>query len=238
MQGEVPAGIYTYPFDFLGGRLASGVLVPYTWVSVKANATFNINNVKLSGAREDTTSGIGDIELLPIMAGWTNGDFAVNGLFNLWMPTGGYDKNQLANTGLGYWTFEPMLSASWMSKTIGTEASVYAALDFNTKNEDADYQSGDLFHVDGTVAQHLPLFGGLAGAGATAFYMKQITGDSGSGAQLGGFMLKSYGVGPTVTYVHPVGTHTLIVDGSWLPQAHSDNTTKGDLFWVKIIMSF
>ena len=238
MQGEVPAAIYTYPFDFFGGRLASGALVPYTWVHVKANATFDIHGAQLQKSVDQQTAGIGDIELMPFMAGWTNGDFSINGMFNLWVPTGKYSTTSLANTGLGYWTFEPMVAASWISRKIGTEVTIYTAVDFNTKNDDADYQSGDLFHVDGTVAQHLPLFGGLAGVGATAFYMKQITGDSGSGARLGGFMLKSYGVGPTVSYVHPIGTHLLIADASWLPQTHSDNTTKGDLFWVKIIMSF
>ena len=43
-------------------------------------------------------------------------------------------------------------------------------MDFNTENTDANYQSGDIFHVDATVAQHLPLFGGFAGVGANAFY--------------------------------------------------------------------
>jgi hypothetical protein len=240
MQGEVPAGIYTYPFDFLGGRLASGILVPYTWVDVKASATVDNNGVPLSGAREDKTSGLGDIELMPIMMGWTNGDFQFNANFNVWAPSGGYSTTSLANTGLGYWTFEPMVAVSWISRKIGTEVTVYSAVDFNTKNTEADYQSGDIFHVDGTVAQHLPLFGGLAGAGATAFYLKQITGDSGSGVPpvLGGFMAKSYGVGPTLSYVHPIGKSTLVVDASWLPQLHSDNTTKGDLFWVKVVLSF
>ncbi len=240
MSAEVPAGIYTYPFDFLGGKLASGVLVPYSWVRVKANGTVDVNGAPLSGSRTDRSEGVGDIELLPIMAGWTNGDFTIDGMFNIWAPSGKYSKDEMANTGLGYWTFEPMVAASWISKKIGTEVTVYAALDFNTKNEDADYQSGDLFHVDGTVAQHLPLFGGLAGVGATAFYMKQITGDSGSGvpAPLGGFMLKSYGIGPTISYIHKIGTHTLVADGSWLPQTHSDNTTKGDLFWAKLVLSF
>ena len=39
------------------------------------------------------------------------------------------------------------------------------------------------FHVDFTVAEHLPLFGGIIGIGANGFYYQQVTGDSGSGAQ-------------------------------------------------------
>ena len=108
VQGETAAGVYTYPFDSLvdGWRPGS---VPYTWVDVKANATIDSGGLH-SVTREDKTSGIGDIELTPVMAGWTNGDFQLNGMFNVWVPSGGYDKTQLANTGLGYWTFEPMMA--------------------------------------------------------------------------------------------------------------------------------
>ena len=172
------------------------------------------------------------------MAAWTNGDFQLDAMFNVWTPNGKYDQNQLANLGLGYWTFEPMVAFSWISSKIGTEFSVFTALDFNTKNTDTDYQSGDIFHVDATLAQHLPLFGGLAGVGASAFYLKQITGDSGSGARLGGFEAESYGVGPTISYVHPVGKSTLALNGSWLPQLHTENTTKGDFFWFKVAVAF
>jgi hypothetical protein len=121
---------------------------------------------------------------------------------------------------------------------IGTEFSAFAGVEFNTKNDAIDYQSGDIFHVDATLAQHLPLFGGFVGAGATAFYLKQISGDGGSGAKLGSSKAESYGVGPTVSYVHPIGKSTLVVDGSWLPQLHNDNTTKGNYWWVKLTLAF
>lgn len=88
------------------------------------------------------------------------------------------------------------------------------------------------------MAQHLPLFGGFAGAGAIAFYLKQITGDSGSAANLHSFEALSYGVVPTISYVHPIGKSTLIVDGSWLPQTYTQNTTKGNFFWAKVTVAF
>jgi hypothetical protein len=238
LQAEVPLAIYAYPFSLQNITFSSGVAVPFVWADVKAIATFNRNNIQISGNKQQSVSGLGDIQLMPIMAGWTNGDFKLGGLFNVWAPSGDYTSGQLANRGLGYWTFEPMLAFSYLSSKIGTEFSVFTAVDFNTKNTDADYQSGDIFHVDATLAQHLPLFGGVAGAGATAFYLKQITGDSGSGARLGSFEAESYGVGPTISYVHPIGKSTLIVDGSWLPQLHSDNTTKGNYWWVKVTLAF
>ena len=62
---------------------------------------------------------------------------------------------------------------------MGTEVTVFTGMDFNTKNTEADYQSGDIFHIDGTLAQHLPLFGGFAGVGVNGSYYKQFTADSG-----------------------------------------------------------
>ena len=235
---EVPVVMYGYPFDFLGGQLSSGIGIPYVWVDVKANGTIDRDGVTHSVTARDNVNGLGDIEIIPIMAGWTNGDFKYDFLFNIYAPSGEYDRTQLANPGLGYWTFEPMVSFSWLSSKIGTEFSVFTAVDFNTENTDANYQSGDIFHVDGTLAQHLPLAGGIAGAGATAFYLKQITGDSGSSAKLGGFEAESYGVGPTISYVRKFGKSALLVDASWLPQLHTQNSPKGDYYWVKAIWAF
>jgi hypothetical protein len=207
-------------------------------MDVKATATFDLNGNQISGSTQQTATGVGDLELTPIMAAWTNGDFAVSGIFNVFAPTGDFDTNQLASPGLNYWTFEPMLALSWLSSKIGTESTVYAGVDFNTKNTTTDYQSGDIFHVDATLAQHVPLFGGFVGAGASAFYLKQFTGDSDSGARLGSFETESVGVGPTVSHIRKIGKTELIVDGSWLPQLHTVNTTQGNYFWAKITLVF
>jgi hypothetical protein len=235
---EAPLVMYAYPVDWLGATWASGGAVPFSWVDAKAQGTFDIRGVRISATKQQSASGLGDIQLLPIMAGWTNGDFKYDFVMNVWAPTGDYNKDNLANTSLGYWTFTPMLAASWLSRKIGTEVSIFTGVDFNTKNNDADYQSGNLFHVDATAAQHFPLFGGLAGVGATAFWMRQISNDTGSGAKLGGFQLDSYGVGPTLSYVHPIGEHTLVVTASWLPQTHAENTTKGNYLWIKAMFAF
>jgi len=238
MQGDVPIAIYSFPLDFFGGTLSSGISIPYLWADVKVDATYDRNQVKLSGSKQQTISGVGDIQWMPVMAGWTNGDFKFGGMFNVWVPSGSYQTGQLVNRGMGYWTFEPMLAFGWLSSKIGTEFSVFGAVDCNTENEKADYQSGDIFHLDGTLAQHVPLFGGIAGAGVSAFYLKQITGDSGSGAKLGDFMEKTYGIGPTLSYVYKIGKSDLILDGSWLPQTYSDKTTKGNYWWVKLTLAF
>ena len=122
-----------------------------------------------------TAQGFGDIEFWPFLLGWTNRDFKYDTRLAIYAPSGDYVKGNIANVGLGYWTFEPEINYSWLSSKIGTEVSVFTGMDFNTKNTEADYQSGNIFHIDGTLEQHLPLFGGFAGVGVNGSYYKQFT---------------------------------------------------------------
>lgn len=238
-QADCPLVFYTPDFRILdNGLMTFGVTVPYVWVDVKAGGTINALGHQVSRTREDTASGLGDIEFWPFWLGWTNGDFKYDAHCGVYAPTGDYNKNSLASVGLGYWTFEPEVECSWLSSKLGTEVSVFTGFDINTKNTDANYLSGDIFHIDGTVAQHLPLFGGYIGVGANAFYYKQIDGDSGSGARLGGFETETYGVGPVISYVHKIGKTDLVIDAKWLPQLHADDTTKGNYFYVKVALQF
>jgi len=45
----------------------------------------------------------------------------------------------------------------------------------------------------------------VVGIGANGFYLKQVTGDSGSGAPLGGFREMTAGVGPVLSYAAQFG---------------------------------
>ena len=235
---ELPGVLYSPPFQILGAQPSVGLILPYIWVQVRALGDITTRLGERSPGRTDWASGFGDMVLLPAMLCWTNGDFKYGFQPLIFAPTGEYDKTKLANVGLGYWTFTPVVSFSWLSSKIGTEFSVFTGVDFNTKNDSADYQSGDIFHVDATLAQHLPLAGGFAGVGATAFYLKQFTGDSGGGATLGAFEVESYGVGPTVSYARKFGKTQAVLDVSFLPQLHVENTTKGNFIWLKLGLAF
>lgn len=226
MQVTAPIVMYAFPVILDSVILSTGIGIPIVWARVEVSATFDLTRLQISGAKSQSAFGLGDIQILPIMAAWTNGDFKLGGIMNVWAPTGRYEAGQLANPGLGYWTFTPMVMFSWLSTKIGTEFTIFGGVDFNTENQTTDYRSGDIGHLDATLAQHLPLFGGVIGVGGSASYIQQFTGDSGSGARLGSFKLQSVSVGPTVSYVHPIGKTTLIVDCTWLPQVQTQNTTK------------
>jgi hypothetical protein len=235
--------IYQTPWEVLGGGLAFGVGVPYVWMEVKGQAQV----IRPDGTLEpphsvrDTSDGIGDMTIIPFMLGWTNilPDLKVDARLSIYAPTGEYEKGKLANVGKNYWTFEPGIMASWLSSKIGTEASLYVGVDFNTRNDATDYTSGTSLHLDGTLAQHLPLGKGFIGIGANGFYYQQLSGDSGSGARLGDFEGMTAGVGPVLSYVCKLGQKTdLLAELKWLPEVSVDNRLKGDYVWFKLVLAF
>ena len=111
-------------------------------------------------------------------------------------------------------------------------------MDFNTENHKTDYRSGTQFHLDLTIAEHLPLFGGIIGVGANGFYYQQISGDSGSGATLGNFKGRTIGIGPVVSYAMKVWKKDLVAEVKWLPEIETKNRLEGDYVWFKLGMVF
>ena len=236
VYSDLVLAIYETPLKLLGGNYAAGLGLPYVWMEVDGRAAAPLGNTI---HMRDTANGLGDLAVLPFMLGWTNGDLKYSAFLAIYAPSGDYEVGQLANLGKNYWTFEPTVSASWISKKIGLEATAFAALDFSTRNDATDYQSGDVVHLEATVAEHLPLGKlGVIGVGANAFYYQQITGDSGSGASLGEFEGRTVGVGPVLSFITKVGGKDLVAEVKWLPELNVEKRLKGDYVWFKLGMAF
>jgi hypothetical protein len=239
---DTVVALYQTPLRLLGGNYAFGVAIPYVWVEAKGEVQVTgPGGQTRTRSMTDRTDGIGDILLYPLMIGWTtlNGDLKYDARLGIYAPTGDYDKGKLANAGKNYWTFEPAVSLSYISSKIGLELGAFAGLDFNTENRDTDYQSGTQFHLDVTIAQHLPFLGGLVGMGASGFYYEQISGDSGSGtAVLGDFEGRTVGIGPVVSYVTKVWAKDLVAEVKWLPEMDVNHRLDGDYIWFKVGMLF
>jgi len=236
---DMVVALYLTPLKLLGGYYGVGMAIPYVWMEAEGTVTGPLGRTFSSS---DTENGIGDITLYPFMIGWTglNGDLKYDVRFGIYAPTGDYEKGKLANVGKNYWTFEPAVSVSYISSKIGLELTSFAGMDFNTKNDDTDYQTGNQFHLDLTAAEHLPLFGGIIGVGANGFYYQQVTGDSGSGVPpvLGDFKGRTVGIGPVVSYATKVSQKDLVAEIKWLPEMSVENRLKGDIVWFKVGMLF
>ena len=222
------------PLKVFGGYYNVFASIPYTWLTVSGDLQVGARTVHTT----DSVSGLGDIYFAPAAIGWSKGDFTWDARFGIYAPTGEFDKTSLANPGLGYWTFEPEVTFSWLSSKFGTEVGVFAGLDFNTENTTTNYTSGDILHIDFTVAQHLPFLGGSIGVGANGYWYRQITGDSGSSAVLGPFEAEQVGIGPVVSYTRKMGKTTLLIDVKWLPQIDVEDVMKGNYVWAKAALVF
>jgi hypothetical protein len=218
-----------------GLSYALSTTIPYIWLEVDGDVTAGTRTVR----QTSRVDGLGDIILMPAMLNYAlSRDLHLDLRGGIYTPTGNYEVGRLANTGKNFWTFEPTLGLLYLGQKNGIEASVYTGMDFNTENEDTQYQSGSQFHVDGTLAQHFKLAGGLAGVGVTGFWYDQVTGDSGAGATYGSFKGRTTGVGPALSYVRKVGCADLIAEIKWLHEVETRNRLEGDYLWLKLIFKF
>jgi len=235
---ETIGTVYQSKLTLLGGNYGAVLAIPFVWVDVHAQAEVNGPKGKplVTKNISDSASGLGDMTICPFILGWQalGGDLKYDVRASIYAPTGSYDVGRLANCGKNYWTFEPGASVSWLSSKIGTEVSLFTGVDFNTENDATQYQTGAQFHLDLSVVQHLPLWGGFAGVGANGFYYQQIQGDSGSGATLGDFEGQTVGVGPAISYARKIGQCDAFAEVKWLPEIEVKNRTEGDYLWVKV----
>ncbi len=218
-----------------GLSYAMNATIPYVSLTVDANVGIGPVTVR----RSSSVSSLGDIVLMPLMLNYAvTEDFHVDFRTGIYAPTGDYEVGRLANSGKNFWTVEPTIGFLYFGKKNGIEASVYAGTDFNSENEDTHYKSGTQFHLDGTVAQHFHLLGGLTGVGVAGYWYTQVTGDSGSGATLGSFEGFSTGVGPVVSYACKLGGKDLVTEAKWLHDVETKKRLEGDYVWLRVVLKF
>jgi hypothetical protein len=68
--------------------------------------------------------------------------------------------------------------------------------------------------------------------------MEQISDDSGSGAVLGGFRSRVYGVGPAVGYTFEVDKKPVILLAKWAHEFGAERTTEGDTVTLAVTVPF
>jgi hypothetical protein len=227
-------GFYTFEQPVLGGYYSVGAMLPYVWLTVEGTLDTPLGKF----GRRDTTSGFGDLALIPAMLGWKQGSVQYNAALTVYAPTGEYEVGELANPGLNYWTFNPWVGVSYNNPKNGFNAALHGGIAFNTENPDTDYRSGVMTHLEGSVQQLLPLGKGFFSLGAEAFWLEQVTADSGQRPILGDFKGRTAGIGPVLGYVLPMGEQNFVAELRWLPELEAKNRLKGDYVWLKLVYQF
>lgn len=106
-------------------NFASSITLPYVWTQVNATLTAG---PRQAGA-QDTASNLFDLYVTPITAGYHFSKTEHVALsFNIWAPTGRYDKNALANPSLNNWTFIPQVAYTRILPEQGLQFDAVAGL--------------------------------------------------------------------------------------------------------------
>jgi hypothetical protein len=217
---------------------AMSATIPWVEMDVEADVSSSLRD-STTVSLSDQESGFGDIILMPLMLNQKiNKNLNANYRLAIYAPTGEYEVGQLANTGKNFWTVEPTAAIMYLGQENGIEASLFFGMDFNTENNDTDYKSGIQAHLDGTLAQHFPLWKGIAGAGLNGFWYQQISDDSGDGANLGAFRAQAHGVGPVLSYTHKALGKDIIAELKWLYEFDNVDRLEGNTIFFKILAKF
>jgi hypothetical protein len=226
-------GGYGFEQKVLGAHYGVAAFVPYSWVEISADTAV------LGGKRiRNSVSGIGDVTIVPVLMAWKSGDVQYDFLLPIYAPTGSYKVGRLGNTGLNYWTFDPIVGVSYNNPRSGFNVAAHLGYAMNTENSDTQYKSGNVLHLDASVQQIFPFGSGLANIGAEAWYFDQVTCDSGAGATLGCFKGRTAGIGPVLGYIQPIGQQRMIFELKWLPELDTRNRLNGAFIWAKMVYKF
>ena len=184
----------------------------------------------------DHVTDLGDIMVAPTI-GWNQGTSFVSAALRIYAPTGGWEKNALANIGLNYWTFSPTLSFTHLVPEHGIDFSVVAGLDINTENTATDYTSGLLGHVDAVLSKK---FENNVGIGIFASALVQLTKDEGGAIaeRLDGFEGRSFAIGPVLTYTAGTKESPVSFSMNWAPEFGVKNRLEGNAVYLNIAGSF
>jgi hypothetical protein len=228
---------YTFATPVLGGQFAIAMLAIYGRQQATLDATVNGALGPIGFSREgsvtQTLAAWGDLFFQPTLR-WNNGvhNWMVYGMFNV--PIGAYKPSRLVDLGLGHWAIDGGGGYTYFNPQTGWEFSAVAGLTYNFKNPYLEYQNGIDGHLDWGVSKFLTK---QVHIGVVGYAYQQLTGDSGSGATLGDFKSRVFGVGPQIGYLFPVGDMQGYVNLKGYGEFGAQHRPEGWNLWLTIAIS-
>ncbi len=212
--------IYVTKAQVFGASWAMHAFLPIVYQDVTA-----------PNSATDNRWGLGDIIIDPFILGWHLPNFHITTGLDIYLPTGTYNQDHLANTGRNYWTFEPIVAMTYLSDS-GFELSAKFMYDFNTKNNDTNYQSGQEFHFDYTIGYHIDKQWAV---GLGGYCYIQTTNDEQNGVTPpDGFKGQVYAIGPEAQYSYKNMNFTL----KWQYEFDAKYKPEGNKFWFNFVYAF
>jgi hypothetical protein len=236
LDADVTLGIvipsYTFETPVFGGRFALAMLgiVGFSRSSIAASLTGPRGNT-ISGTASDELLGQGD--LIPQASlKWNQGVHNYMAYLTGDIPVGDYQARRLANVGIGHGAIDGGFGYTYFDPIKGHEFSGVAGMTYNFINPDTQYKNGVDFHFDWGASQFLSkqLQIGLVG-----YAYQQISCDS--GARLGCFESRVFGVGPQIGYIIPMGAWQGYLNLKGYGEFGAENRPEGWNVWLTFAIS-
>lgn len=217
--------LYVWPTPSKSWSFASAVGFPLAWVECEASLSLGAHAVK----KKDDIFGVYDLVFTPIAAShhFSETDhLAFN--FTFWAPTGSYETSKLANLSLNDWTFIPSVAYTKILPQPNIELTAIWNMYFYTENPATHYQSGIQSDLEVLAIKR---FKNGFGIGFVESWIQQVTDDEGTLAdRLNGFVGRSFGIGPIVTYSTKLGKSHLDFNVRWIHDFDVSKAVEGDGF--------
>lgn len=212
-----PRLIWVTNQKLLGGDLAFHVNVPLVDLKVDVNG------------QHQRKTGMGDIIFGPALGYHYSEKFHAIYALDIFAPTGRYDRGDLANLGRNYWDFEPIAAFSYVDPA-GINADIKMMYDFNQRNRDTDYRSGQEAHADYSLGWG---FGNGWVVGVGGYVYRQTTDDRQNGDRVEDNKGRAFAIGPSIKYSSASGW---FVTAKWQQESDVRNRPEGDAYWVKFTL--
>jgi hypothetical protein len=196
--------------EFFGGRYGFQVLPLWgrtdveAEVSADASGTASIGGiskpftVSTTAKIEDDKTGFGDLFVQPLWLGWADKHYDIGLSWSAYLPTGAYDKDDIANVGYGFFTSQLQSSFYYYPfENMATAFMFTPTWEWHSKKIDNDITPGQNMTVEYGIAQYLHERFEI---GVQGYHQWQITEDSGRSATNKDVKDKISGVGGVMTW--------------------------------------
>jgi len=214
-----PRVVWVTEQKVLGGSLAFHAIAPL--VELK---------VSLDGASQRKRE-LGDITFGPGLGyHYSEKMYAAYGI-DFFAPTGRFDRDDLVNIGRNYWTVQPVAAFSYVDPN-GLNIDIKTMYDFNLRNRETDYRSGQELHADYAIGWGLRN-GWVLGVGGYVY--RQTTDDDVRGERVEDNKGRAFAIGPSIKYSSQQGW---FVTAKWQQERAVRNRAEGDAYWLKLVFPF
>lgn len=210
-----PRLIWVTEHKVLDGDLAFHINVPLVDLKVQVNE------------RSQRRRGMGDIIFGPSLGYHYSDKLHAIYAVDFFAPTGRYDRDDLANIGRNYWAVQPLAALSYVDPA-GLNLDVKLMYDFNFRNPETEYRSGQEAHADYSAGWG---FGNGWVVGVGGYVYRQVTDDKQSGDTVNDNKGRAFAIGPSIKYSADSGW---FVTAKWQREQAVRNRAEGEAYWLKL----